>query len=233
MKRPRMPEMERRTKFVVIGLALTVMLVGAFVFSEAYLILSGNLDYDPDSNSSITFGIYKYEDGEFIPIALEKFQQSPFETEGLEVTEIAPKVDWISTGQGIDWNSFSLTGSIEVKYMQEEWIAPEREGTEGYWRGVWHPYKVILFDSTIASSSWHNVFVLGTDLCVSDHYIENSQLVSAHVGESGWYYQFSGSVYGSVYDAMGGGPLTDSTHFGGLVIWVTYVADYNLDANIT
>lgn len=234
MKRPtiRIPETGRKTKLMLIGLSLSVLLVVGFVFSEAYLILSDDLDYDSGSNSSITFGVYKYEDGEFIPIALERFYLSPFEIEGLEVTELAIKVDWISTGQGIDWDSFSLTGGLDVSYLKEEWIEPEREGSEGYWRGVWYPCKAISFDSTIASSSWHNIFVLGTDLCLEAQYIENSQLIDAHVGESGWYYQFSGSVYGSVYDEMGSGPLTDSTSFGGLVIWVTYVVNYNLDADI-
>lgn len=219
-------------KNLLIVIVLGVIIVGAVLSQDSYLVVKDDLAYDSGSQSSVTCGVYGYRDGEFIPIPVENVLLSPFRIGEEEFAEIAPRVDWVSTGDAIDWATFSLTGSMEIKYLKEEWVEPEREGSEGYWRGVWYHVTTIPFSSLIASDSWFQVFVLGTDLCISDHYIAERK-TGIHAGESGWGYAFSGSVDGTVYDEFGGGPLTDSASFGGLSIWITYVATYSIAATIT
>jgi hypothetical protein len=219
---------KNRTRSIALGI-IAFILVSFVMVQGGHLILEDYLDYGAESQSSVTCGVYGYKDGEFIPIPLESDLLSPFRIGGVEYSEIAPKVDWVSEGAAIDWSTFTLTGSMEVKYLTEV----EKEGPGGYIYYVmeWQPFLFIPFSSTVASGSWHEVFVLGTDLCLDAHYIEDRK-TGANAGTSGWGYSFSGSVYGSVYDEFGGGPLTDSASFGGLAIWITYEAGYSLDASI-
>lgn len=212
---------------------ICVIVVGALILLSpgGYLLLKEDLDYNSDSMSSVTYGVYGYDNGEFIPIPLEPILMSPFRIGGEEYSEIAPKVDWVSTGEAIDWTTFDLNGSMEVKYLKETWTDVPGHPDGGRWTPSWEPTGIItFFDSDAASGSWYKVFVLGTDLCLPEHRLDRE--TGAHAGESGWGYSFSGSVYGTVYDDFGGGPLTDSASFGGLAIWITYVAGYGITATI-
>lgn len=225
-----MPELNR--KHAIFGVLVILILVIAF--NEGAILLESDLDYTSRANSSVTFGVYKYEDGEFLPIPVERIYNSPYSVGGVPATEIAPKVDWVSTGEGIDWPTFEMSGSLDVKYLQE--VEQEGPGGVPYWTYTWKPYQIIPIASETpfaASDSWFKVFVLGTDLCLPAHYIQYRE-TGDHAGESGWQYSFSGSIYGTVYDEMGTEPrLSDSTHFGTLVVWITYDAWYNIEVTIT
>ena len=209
-----------------------IILVAVLANQESYLALNKELDYGSDTQSSVTYGVYGYRDGEFISIPIEDVLLSPFRIGEEEFEEIAPRVDWTSTGEAIDWSTFTLTGSMKISFLNEYWKDAPQHPDGGYWDTEWIEFTNIDFSSTVASDSWFQSFVLGTDLCTSGHFIEDRK-TGTHVGEDGWQYAFSGSVTGTVYDEFGGGPLMDTASFGGLGIWITYVATYGITATIT
>ena len=225
----------KENKNLLIVMGLCVIIVGSVVLTQAgYLTLKEELKYDPDSQSLITFGVYKYEDGEFIPIPVEHMLLSPYTVGGEECAEIAPLITWVSTGRAIDWATFSLVGNLDVKYFEETWENVPNHPEGGRWMGNWADYDVIPFGAgKSANDTWSEAFVLGTDLCLGDHFLHDSHLITDHIGESGWRYAFSGRVTGTVYDVFGNpDPLTDSTAFGTLIVWITYDAWYNVEVSI-
>jgi hypothetical protein len=210
---------------------ICVAIFGILLLSPGgYFILKDDLNYNPVSQSSVTYGVYKYEDGEFLPIPVEKILQSIFDIGGEPVSQLAPKVEWVSTGEGIDWSTFSLTGDLDVRVLIETWQDRPQHPDGGFWSPSWMDTNFAGdFSSISANSSWSNIFVLGTDLCLEAHTLDSKV---AHPGEIGWGYAFSGEVTGSVYDEFGGGPLTDTAYFGGLSVWITYTANYEITVTI-
>ena len=161
MKRPRIPETGRRTKHILIGLAVMAMLLITVVATQTLAVVkTGDAELDK-ANCSVAMAITGYKDGEPVAIPLAN---SPFTINNVEVDQIGISINWIVQGSGIDWSTFALSGKLEVDYLNayDNWI---------------NEYTVS-FGGTEKSGSYSKILTLGTDICKAENVVYGGWFLS-------------------------------------------------------
>lgn len=110
MKRPRIPKTERRTKFMLIGVALIVMLMMGL--SRVFLVKTAADDFDmgPDVNCAVVVEFYGYNNDERVAIPMVN---APWEVNDVILTALGVKVSWTASGQYVKWDTLSIWGSVK------------------------------------------------------------------------------------------------------------------------
>lgn len=146
--------MEKRKRNKLIGLsivilfALVLVMPGVFAFSK-----SGEWVFSSEASTLATVTVTGLdENGDVVPLPVGF---SAFKVGEVYISSLKVDVSWISTGRGVQWDTFNFDGEIRFSYLNayDHWIEESS-------------YPVISTDKEGLAT---HTFVLGTDICKAEN----------------------------------------------------------------
>jgi len=237
----RIMEKQNRTKLYAVLMLVVLGSVGAYMFLNSSGGLSGDITDDIGGEAQCSYGYDLQgvdEDGNTFDIPADPNPlQSAFDIAGVEATSLNVGVDWIASGEGVDWNTFALSGEIEISVVTS---IGESDNTDLAGGLDYTVEKTIIFTSTNLDDMFTEVLILGSDIAHNSEYrIMGSEIeeVARGTGEvysypgEGWYYKFVYKITASVNDILGD-PIISEQILGEFGLWIEWGAAFTLTGNV-